>query len=60
MRIQKTINASELRGKTGDIYSDVLDGKITRITNRSRKPMVLMSEADFLSMAKQINKDASK
>ena len=54
MKITKTINASELRGNTGEIYQDVLDGKITEITNRSRKPMVLMTKECFLKMAKQL------
>lgn len=54
MKISKTATSSDLHKAPSQIYSNVLEGKITRITTRGRKPMVLMTEADFLKLAKKV------
>ena len=59
MRISKVVKASDLRGKTGVIYQSVIEGNITELTHKFKEPLVLMTKANFLEMAKQIQ-DASK
>jgi len=53
MKISWTVNSSKFIKNPGPVYDDVLSGEIIEITNRSRKPMVLLTKADFLEMAKK-------
>jgi len=54
MQITKTVTPSFFQANNGSVYSGVVDGKATKINHRNREPMVLMTEADFLKLAKKV------
>ena len=54
MKITREVTPSYWQNNSGDVYDEVVDGKVTRIRHRNRKPMVLMTEADFIKMAKGV------
>ncbi len=53
MKITNAITSSFFKLNVGNVYSAIVNGKATKINHRNREPMVLMTESDFLKLAKK-------
>ena len=55
MQITKTITTSTMRENVREVSQDVNNGDVIEVTSRSNpnEPMVLMTKADFLKLAKK-------
>lgn len=52
MKTTNVVTPSFFQTNSGAVYAAVTDGKVTEINHRNREPMVLMTKADFIKLAK--------